>query len=87
MNVLLNLPSYNFWLSRKQRNKLVKTITGNRQNRGIKLAHWNTGSAYLHNKIHEIEQAVSETHPHVLGISEANRVIMIFKVLSLKNMN
>ena len=72
INVLLNLPSYNFWLSRKQRNKLVKTITGNRQNRGIKLAHWNAGSAYLHNKIHEIEQAVSETHPHVLGISEAN---------------
>ena len=47
-------------------------MNGNRQNRGIKLAHWNAGSAHLVNKMHEIEQVVSEKIPHLLGISEAN---------------
>ena len=36
------------------------------------LAHWNAGSAHLVNKMHEIEQVVSDCHPHLLGISEAN---------------
>ena len=51
---------------------MARATTGNRQNRGIKLAHWNAGSAHLVNKMHEIEQVVSSNHPHVLGISEAN---------------
>ena len=59
-------------LSNKKRNKLVKARNGNRQNRGIKIAHWNAGSAHLVNKIHEIEQVVAENHPHLLGISESN---------------
>ena len=70
--VYFSLLSTNFWLSRKQRNNLVKAINGNRHNRGIKLAHWNAGSAHLPNKMCEIEQVISESHPHVLGISEAN---------------
>ena len=59
-------------MSRKKRNKLARATTGNRCNRGIKLAHWNAGSAHLHNKMDELEQVVSNLHPHVLGISEAN---------------
>ena len=72
ITTLLCSPSFNFWLSRKQRNKLAKARNGNRQNRGIKLAHLNAGSAQLYNKMYEIEQVISEVHPHVLGISEAN---------------
>ena len=59
------------YLSGKERNRLVKAINGNRANRGIKLAHWNAGSAHLCNKSTELEQVVSGLHPHVLGISEA----------------
>ena len=59
-------------LTSKQRNQLIKALNGNRANRGIKLAHWNAGSAHLHNKMVEFEQVVAGLHPHVLGISEAN---------------
>ena len=59
-------------VSRKKLNQQVRAITGNRSNRGIKLAHWNAGSAHLHNKMDELEQVVSDLHPHVLGVSEAN---------------
>ena len=45
---------------------------GNRSNRGIKLSHWNAGSAHLENKTNEIENLISDHHPHLLGISEAN---------------
>ena len=47
-------------------------MNGNRANKGIRLAHWNAGSAHLANKMHEIEQVVSDHHPHLLGISESN---------------
>ena len=59
-------------MSNKEKNKLSRAITGNRQNKGIKLAHWNAGSAHLANKMGEIEQLVSTNSPHILGISEAN---------------
>ena len=59
-------------LSRKKSNKLARAITGNRSNRGIKLAHWNAGSAHLYNKMDELQEVVADLHPHVLGISEAN---------------
>ena len=64
--------SPSFWLSRKERNSLARSITGNRQNRGVKLVHWNAGSAHLHNKMHDIEKVISDYHPHVIGISESN---------------
>ena len=64
--------SSRFWLSRKDRNSLAKATTGNRQNRGVKLAHWNAGSAHLHNKMQDIEKVISDYHPHVIGISESN---------------
>ena len=53
-------------VSRKKLNQLARAVTGNRSNRGIKLAHWNAGSAHLHNKMDEIEQVVADLHPHVL---------------------
>ena len=37
-----------------------------------RVSHWNAGSAHLRNKMHEIEQDVSDHHPHLLGISESN---------------
>ena len=45
---------------------------GNRSTRGIKLSHWNAGSAFLENKINDIENVIGNHHPHLLGISEAN---------------
>ena len=45
---------------------------GNRTNRGLKLSHWNAGSAFLENKRDDIETLISDHHPHLLGISEAN---------------
>ena len=59
-------------MSSKKRNKLVKIKYGNRSNRGIKLSHWNAGSAFLVNKKHEIENVIARHRPHLLGISEAN---------------
>ena len=59
-------------VSRKKMNQVARATYGNRSNRGIKLAHWNAGSAHLHNKMDELEHVISDLHPHVLGISEAN---------------
>ena len=50
----------------------MRARNGNRQNRGIQIAHWNARSAHLPNKMNEIEYAVSEHYPHLLGISESN---------------
>ena len=45
---------------------------GNRSSKGIKLAHWNLGSANLENKMSELEIAVKRVKPAVFGVSEAN---------------
>ena len=60
-----------YW-ERKKRNQKVRAINGNRESRGIRLAHWNAGSAHLHNKMTQLELAVADHRPHLLGISEAN---------------
>ena len=71
----------------KEKNKLARATTGNRQNTGIKLAHWNAGSAHLANKMNEIEQVVSSNTPHIVGISEAkSRGLMILRMSSWKSM-
>ena len=62
----------NPWMDHKQKNKAVHILNGNRDRKGIRLAHWNPGSAYLPNKMTELELAVAEHQPHLLGISEAN---------------
>ena len=69
----LNHSSY-FWLSRKQRNSLIKSLNGNRKQRGhgIKISHWNKGPSYLQNKHQEIETIIAGHQPHMLGLSEAN---------------
>ena len=72
MDIVNNTRQIFILISNKKKNKLVRAKNGNRQNRGIKLAHWNAGSAHLKNKMHEIEQVVAENRPHILGISEAN---------------
>ena len=53
-------------------NFYARLTYGNRSNKGIKLSHWNAGSAHLENKTIEIENLISDHHPHLLGISEAN---------------
>ena len=44
----------------------------NKQANGIKIAHLNKGPGFLGTKISDIEHAVSNLKPHILGISEAN---------------
>ena len=53
-------------------NFYARCTYGNRQVKGIKIAHFNKGPGYLSTKIHEVENAISGFHPHILGISEAN---------------
>ena len=53
-------------------NFYARYTNGNKSNKGIKLSHWNAGSAFLENKVNEIETLISGHHPHLLGISEAN---------------
>ena len=50
----------------------AKYTNGNRRQHGIRIAHFNKGPAYLHNKVHEVESIVQDHHPHLLGLSEAN---------------
>ena len=60
------------YISKKKMNQLAKATTGNRSNRGIKIAHWNAGSAHLHNKMDDLESVIADFKPHILGVSEAN---------------
>ena len=53
-------------------NFYARYINGNITNRGLKIVHWNLRSAYLENKMHEIETVVANLRPHLLGISESN---------------
>ena len=69
--IIRNLSS---WLTRIKRNSLIKSINGNRGQRGhgIKILHWNKGPSYLQNKQQEIETIIAGHQPHILGLSEAN---------------
>ena len=60
------------YLSHKQQNKLVHMSEGNINAKGYKLCQWNCGSAYLENKMTEVEAAVARIKPTVLCISESN---------------
>ena len=76
-----------FWLSNKERNRLVRAITGNRQNRGIKLAHWNAGSAHLANKMMEIEHWCQQINPIYLeSVKPILRWSMILRMSNYQNM-
>ena len=65
----------------KLSNFYARYTNGNRQARGIKIAHFNKGSGHLSTKKHEIENAIAGFHPHVFGISEAN----LFKSQDIQN--
>ena len=56
----------------EENNFYARYTYGNRKNRGIKLSHWNAGSAHLPNILNEIEIVISRHHPHIFGISESN---------------
>ena len=47
-------------------------LNGNWSSKGIKIAHWNLGSANLENKMSELEIAVKCVKPAIFGVSEAN---------------
>ena len=49
----------------------AKYTYGNR-NKGIKIAHWNKGGAFLINKMPDVQNVIQQHHPHILGLSEAN---------------
>ena len=65
-------------------NFYAKYTYGNR-NRGIKLVHWNAGSAHLENKMLELEKVVEDFHPHVFGISEGNLMMSVKCKLKIMN--
>ena len=53
-------------------NHFSKYTNGNRNKNGIRICHFNKGGAFLHNRIHDIENIISQHRPHLLGISESN---------------
>ena len=54
-------------------NKLRKIIHRNRREGNTALClHWNSGSAYLENKMDHIRDIIGRYKPVVIGISEAN---------------
>ena len=56
-------------------NFTARYIYGNRSSRqsnGLKIAHLNKGSGFLVTKMSDIENAISNLKPHLLGVSEAN---------------
>ena len=53
-------------------NFYARCTYGNRQGKGIKIAHFNKGPGYLATKIHEVENTIEGFHPPILGISEAD---------------
>ena len=53
-------------------NFMTRYTNGNGKNKGIKICHWNKGGSFLINKMPEIKNIISQHHPHILGVSEAN---------------
>jgi len=45
---------------------------GNKRHNGIKIMHWNKGSSFLKNKMHDVEAIIQQHRPHLLGLSEVN---------------
>ena len=63
-----------FWVTRKQHNKIMHSLMGNRDSRGkgIVSVYWNKGSSLLQNKQVEIGSLMKKHKPHVFGLGEAN---------------
>ena len=64
-------------MSHKQQNKLMHIQEGNKNQKGYKLSQWNCGSAYLENKMTEVEAAVARIKPTVFCVSESNLRVTI----------
>ena len=60
------------YLSHKLQNKLVHMLEGNRNSKGYKISQWNCGSAYLENKMPELEAMISRIKPTFFCVSESN---------------
>ena len=61
------------WMrTKKQINKNEHIKNGNKRRGGFSMYHWNMGNANLENKMREVERAVQDRKPGILGISEAN---------------
>ena len=65
--------SDNFGFKRTLNNNFwARYINGNRNEKGIRILHWNKGSSFLVNKKDEIETVIEKYRPHIMGLSEAN---------------
>ena len=65
--------SINHWnLSNKRRNKIVKSINGNRNMTTMKLMEWNTGSGHWVRQQELIQNTVETHSPDIMFITEAN---------------
>lgn len=62
------------WISPKHRNKLTHAYSGNRRSRGpsLQLAYWNKGPSHLISKQPDIESLISNHHPAIFALGEAN---------------
>ena len=60
------------YLSHKNQNKLMHILEGNKNSKGYKLSQWNCGSAFLENKMPELEAAVARVKPTIFCVSESN---------------
>ena len=60
------------YLSHKNQNKLVHMLEGNKNRKGYKLSQWNCGSAFLENKMPELEAAVARVKPTIFCVSKSN---------------
>ena len=61
-----------FLKTQKQQNKMVHALEGNIRKKGYKLCQWNCGSAFLENKMPEVEAAVARFEPTIFCLSESN---------------
>ena len=63
---------YKVYPSHKIQNKRVHMLEGNKNSKGYKLSQWNCGSAFLENKMPELEAAVARIKPTIFCVSESN---------------
>ena len=68
---IVNKVTKQYYLSSKERNKLIKQTNGNGK-KSISIAHWNLGSKLWKNKRNQTQLPVDSTNPDLLYISEAN---------------
>ena len=61
-----------FQILKNNPNFHARYTNGNKRQHGIRIAHFNKGPAFLHNRIQEVEGIIQDHHPHLLGVSEAN---------------